>query len=122
MAKKQELEIARAKRREAILDDYETGYRREDIADRVKSHVSTVDRVLAQARDDRDPRVMLSEREMEMKRAELWQEAVVKEWREGVAIEEIAKRFRLQPREVRAAVYLAVKDGKAGGVFAEKSA
>ena len=69
------------------------------------------------ARDVGDTRFLISERELEMKRAELFKDAIVKERREGKSVQEIAKAYGLQTREVQAAVYIEIQAGRAGGVY-----
>lgn len=112
-----EKQIARAKRNESIVADWFAGWRYRDIAERCECSEAVVSNVVCRARDAGDERLSIPERELEMKRAELFKSAIIAEWRAGKSIEEIAKSLGIQAREVRAAVYLAVKANEAGGVF-----
>lgn len=116
-----EKQQARAKRNEQIVADWFSGWRYRDIAERAECSESVVSNVICKARDNGDARFGASDRELEMKRAKLFEAAIIAEWRGGKSIEEIAKSLGLQAREVRAAVYLAIQAGNAGGAYTKET-
>lgn len=60
--------------------------------------------------------------EYELKQAYLYQGQILSEWREGKPGDMIAKKIGLPPRVIRVAIYVALREGKAGGVFTKASA
>lgn len=108
--------ITPEERREGVLGMYIAGHPGREIAEAWECEIIDVARIVKLARAAGDPRAAGGV-ELEMSRAKFNQEAVISEWRAGKSIEQIAKTMRLPPAQVRASVYLAIKDGTAGGPF-----
>jgi len=96
-------------RREAILADWAACELVDTIAEKHQCSDSTVYRI---ARDFGSYITTRTERGLEMKRAEKFADVIVKSYNEGASVDQIAGQPGLQPREVRAAVYLAIQRGE----------
>lgn len=95
-------------RRDAILADWGACYPVAMIAKKHKCSDSTVYRIAR----DHGQHIERSEREVEMRRAEQFADAIVKQYNEGASIDQIARQLGIHAREVRAAVYMAIQRGQ----------
>jgi len=104
-------QAGREARDSAIVQLFVAGMIPDEIAGKMRCDVRIVTAAVRAAK------LTLSEQEIEVARAKHYQPGILADWRAGIDCETLGKRFKLKPREVRAAIYLAQQAGKAGGIY-----